>query len=116
MPHHPFIVAGLLGVAVALCLLCAVGVAVVRDPYQRLQFNTPVASVAVPLIVAAVWVGDPQWQSRIKATLVGVVLLLMNAVLSHATARAVRIRDVGHWPPTAEEQIPVVTDHGEAGR
>ena len=28
-----------------------------------------------------------------------VVLTLMNAVLSHATARAVLVRDKGAWPP-----------------
>ena len=116
MTHHPIIVGCLLGVAVLLCLLCGLGVAIVRDPYQRLQFNTPVASVAVPLVAAAVWVADPQWQSRIKATIVAVVILLMNAVLSHATARAARIRQLDRWAPTPDEHIPLVTDRGEAGR
>ncbi len=99
-----------------LCLLCGLGLAVVRDPYQRLHFASPVTSVAVPLVVVAVWVEDPQWQSRVKATLVAVVLFLMNAVLSHATARAVRVRQVDRFAPAADEHIPLVKDRGEAGR
>ena len=99
------IVACLLAVAVVLCLLCGIGTLVARDAFQRLQFNGPVAAVAVPLVAAAVWVGDPSWQARAKATIVAAVLLAMNAVLTHATARAVRIRDAGHWPPEPAERL-----------
>jgi monovalent cation/proton antiporter MnhG/PhaG subunit len=102
---HPILIGVLLGLAVALCVLCAVGLCVARDPYQRLQFCAPVASVAMPIFALAVWIDDPNWQSRIKATLIAIALLLMNSVISHATARAVRIREIGHWPSTDDEKI-----------
>ncbi len=116
MAHHPIITGCLLNAAVLLCLLCGLGLAVVRHPYQRLHFSSPVTSVAVLLVVVAVWVEDLQWQSRVKATLIAVVLFLMNAVLSHATARAVRVRQADHFAPVPDEHIPLVKGRGEAGR
>jgi monovalent cation/proton antiporter MnhG/PhaG subunit len=116
MAHHPIISGVLLGVAVAICLVCAIGVAIMRDAYQRLQFSAPVVTVAITLIVIAIWIEDAQWQSRIKATLIALILFFTNAILSHATARAIRIRNIGAWPPTAEEHIPIRKDHGEAGK
>lgn len=113
MAHHPIITGCLLGVAFALCLLCAIGIAVMRDSFQRLHFSSPVTSLAIFLIAIAVWVEDSQWQSRIKAALIALILFLMNAVLSHATARAIRLRRVDHWAPTPDEDIPIVNDRGE---
>jgi monovalent cation/proton antiporter MnhG/PhaG subunit len=113
--QHPIITGCLLGLAVLLILMCALGLLVMRHAYQRLQFSTPVVTVSMALIVAAVWIEDDQWQSRIKATLIWVILFLMNSILSHATARAIRIREVGSWPTTAEEHIPLVKNRGEAG-
>ena len=101
-PHHPIIVAVLLAAAVGVCLASAVGVAVGRTAYDRLQYATPVAALAVALMAVAVWVGEPDWQARIKATLVAAVLFVANAVLSHATAKAVAVRDAGRWPPDRE--------------
>jgi multisubunit Na+/H+ antiporter MnhG subunit len=44
-------------------------------------------------------------QATIKTILVAMVLLLINAVLTHATARAARVRALGHWQPAPEEHI-----------
>jgi monovalent cation/proton antiporter MnhG/PhaG subunit len=112
---HEVVVGCLLGLAVGLCFVCAVGVLSVRDAYQRLQLCSPITAVATSLIAAAVWIDDPDWQSRIKAALVMVVLFFMNAILSHATARAIRIRDIGHLSPAADEKIPLVKGHGIVG-
>ena len=99
MTHHPTIVAVLLAAGSGVLVMSGVGVAVGRGAYAKLQLATPAATVAVPLVVAAVWVGDPDWQARVKATIAAVVLFAANAVLSHATAKAVAIRDAGQWPP-----------------
>lgn len=112
---HVWVIGVLLGAAVVLTLLCCIGVLVMRDPYQRLQFVTPVATIGAVLVTAAVWVGDPSWQARLKMLCIGAVLFWMNAILSHATARAVRIRRAGHFSPKNEEKIPVVEHHGYGG-
>jgi monovalent cation/proton antiporter MnhG/PhaG subunit len=109
MIQHPAIAACFLVVAVAICLISALGLAVMRDPYQRLQFCTPVASLAVPLFAIAVWIADPDWQARIKSALIATILAVSGAVLSHATARAIRIRDLGHWPPSPAERSTAPT-------
>lgn len=112
--QHPLITGILLALAVILCILCCLGLVVMRDSYQRLHFSSPVTALAAWLIAAAVWVESPAWQARIKAVLIAFILLAMNSILSHATAKAIRIRQVRHWEPTQDEKIPVVKDKGIA--
>ncbi|MBV8780439.1 MAG: monovalent cation/H(+) antiporter subunit G [Phycisphaerae bacterium] len=111
--HHPWITGSLVGVAVLLAILCALGLAIMRDAYQRLHFTTPVVSISSLLIAIAVWLEDGDWQARIKVILIALILCVMNAILSHATARAVRIRNVARWEIKAEEAIPIVDEHGK---
>ncbi len=114
--HHPIITSILLAIAVSLAVICSIGVAVMRDAFQRLHFSSPITVISVWLIVIAVWLEDTDWQARIKAALVALILFLMNAVLSHATARAIRIREAGHWDVHPDENIPLVKDKGIAGQ
>jgi multisubunit Na+/H+ antiporter MnhG subunit len=87
------IASGLVGVAVALAVVCSTGVAIMEDALQRLHFSAAVTSFSTGLIVAAVWLDDPNWQARLKALLIAIVLFVMNSVLSHSTARAIRVRE-----------------------
>jgi monovalent cation/proton antiporter MnhG/PhaG subunit len=93
------IVAVLLGLAVLVTVFSAVGVLVMRDPYQRLHFISPPASVSAVLVVVALLVYEPQKQAALKAFVVAFVLYFMNAVVTHATARAHFVRENGTWPP-----------------
>lgn len=86
-----------------------------RDAYQRLHYNAPVVLLSSVLVLAAVWLESSDWQSRIKVTFIFLVLAVTNSVLSHATARAIRIREKDAWPPTADEKIPVHVGKGTAG-
>lgn len=108
MTVHAIIVAVLLGLAVLLAIVCSIGVAVMPDALQRLHFPAIVVSICMALIIAAVWYDERDWQARIKVMLVGLVLFVMNAVLTNATAKAVRVWRVGHWEAQPEEGIPVV--------
>lgn len=91
------VVAILLGLAVVIALLCSLGLLVMRDPWQKLHFSAPIVTLSMASIIVAVWVDEPDWQGRIKVLLIGAVLFAMNSVLTHATARAIRIREMGHW-------------------
>ena len=108
--HHPYLTGGLLAVGVVLCLLCAVGVLVMRDAYQRLHFTTPVAAVVTVLLSAAVWLEDSDWQARIKSVIVAGMLLGMNSVVCHVTARGLRVRERGGLAVDRDEPV------AEAGR
>jgi hypothetical protein len=41
------------------------------------------------------------------------VLLMINAVLTHATARAARIRTLGDWMPEPGKNVPTVSATGK---
>jgi len=91
------IVVGILvAVAVAVNLLSAVGAMVMRDPYQRLHYLAPPSSLAPSLLAVALFLGEPDKQAGFKMLMLLVVLSAINGVVTHATARAVRIRD--HLP------------------
>jgi monovalent cation/proton antiporter MnhG/PhaG subunit len=106
--HHPVVVGILLGIAVLLAILCSVGVMVMRDAYQRLHFSAVVVTFCTLLIAVAVWVEEKDPQPRIKVILIGLILFVMNSVLTAATAKAIRIHEKKHWEPHPEEQIPVI--------
>lgn len=114
--HHPIVVGILVGIAVLLAIVCSVGVMVMRDAYQRMHFSAIVVTFSTLLIAAAVWVEEKDPQPRIKVILIGLILFVMNSVLTAATAKATRIHDQEHWEPHPEEQIPVIGRDYVAGQ
>ena len=98
----------LLIVGMAAFLLTAAGLLIVKDVYEQIHFTYPAATIGVVAIVAAVFVEKSISQAGIKAILVGLVLFWVNPALSHATARAARIRRLGDWKPSDKEHIEVV--------
>ena len=98
----------LLGLAVGVALLSSIGVLAMRDPYQRLHFITPPASLSALCVTLAIFIGEKQKQAGGKAALVAFLLYFMNAVVTHATARAHFVREKGSWPPP--EPIEVVKE------
>ena len=115
MTQHPVITGSLLGVAVALAIICSIGLLVMRDPYQRLHFSAPVVTLSMLLIVIAVFIEEPDAQARIKVVLIVLFMTVTNSILSHTTARAIRIRQIGGLAPLEQEQIPIVQAKGFAG-
>ncbi len=87
----------LLAIGCAAVLLTAVGVLVSRNVYQRLHYLAPAATVGVVAIAAAVVLREPLGQAGIKAVIAAVILLVVNPILTHATARAARVHQRGHW-------------------
>lgn len=116
MTHHPVAVAVLLGLAVGLAILCSFGMAIMRDAFQRLQFTPPVVFLSSLLIVIAVFLEESQAQARLKVVLVALLLFFLNAVLTHATAKAARVRKTGHWEVRPEEQLPLHGQNKVAGQ
>lgn len=112
---HAIVVATLLGLAVLLSILSALGLAVMRDAYQRLHYPAVIVSWASIFIIVAVWIDEKDPQARIKAILIGLLLFTMNSVLTSATAKAIRIQDKGHWEPHPDEGIEVVGQKQVAG-
>lgn len=92
-------VAVLLGVCVLSALICCIGIIVFQDFYARLHFLSAVSTVSAFSLLAAVVIKEGWGQATIKTLLTFMILLLINAVLTHVTARAKRTREHGHWAP-----------------
>jgi multicomponent Na+:H+ antiporter subunit G len=92
------IVGVLVGAAVLIGVLSCLGLLAVRDAFDGLHYTAPASVVSPVLIAAAVAIDDGLGsQAGIKAILVALLLIVLNTVLVHATARAARIRTAGHW-------------------
>jgi multicomponent Na+:H+ antiporter subunit G len=98
-------VVALLVLGVGVTLLSCAGVLVMRNPYDRLHYTGPAAVLAPVAIAAAVVLEERLSAAGIKALLVALLLLVTNPVLTHATARAGRIRQFGEWTVQPGEQV-----------
>ncbi len=103
MNAHQWAIALLLGFAVAITWICCIGLVAMRDPYQKLHYIAPPASLGVFAIFLALLLQKGWNQASIKALIIVGVLTLLNSVVSHATARAFRMRAHGDWRPRGEE-------------
>jgi len=94
----------LLGLAVLVAVGSAVGLVAARDDLDRLHYLAP-ASVVSPVLVALAVVAREAFDGRaIKALLVAAFFLVLNPILSQATARAARVREHGDWRLSQEER------------
>lgn len=93
----------LLGIGVASTVISSFAMLLMKDLYERLHYLAPPATISIVCFAAAAIIDKHLSQAGIKALLIMVVLLVMNAVLTHATARAARIRQFGRWVADATE-------------
>ncbi len=96
----------LLVVGVGIELACCVGVLVMRGVYDKLHYTAPATTLGAFAITGAVLL-----RFSIVQYLITLALLITNPVLTHAIARAARIRRFGAWTTTeAEEGETVVIE------
>ena len=91
----------LIGFGVAVELACCVGVLVMEDAYDKLHYLGPAAIVGPFAIAVAVVVREALSQAGIKALHTAALLIVASPVLSHATARALYIRQRDHVESTS---------------
>jgi multicomponent Na+:H+ antiporter subunit G len=89
----------LVGFGVAVELACCVGVLVMDDAYDKLHYLGPAAIVGPLVLSIAVLITEAFSQAGVKALLTAGLLLISSPVLSHATARALYIRQRDHIEP-----------------
>ncbi len=105
-------VAVFLGICVVLTFISCWALVLFKDAFERLHYLSAITTISTFALLVAVVIKEGAGQATIKTILVFVLLLLVNAVLSHATARAARVRQYGNWTPTPEEHIK----GGEGGK
>jgi multicomponent Na+:H+ antiporter subunit G len=87
----------LLGLAVLVVAGAGLGILLMRDAYQKLHFVTPAALVAPVLVTLAVLVASGLDENTGETCLALVFLVIVGPYLSHATMRAIRVREKGDW-------------------
>jgi len=103
-------IAVLLGFGVAGFALTSMGVVLTDDVYEQIHYLAPGSLIGAVAIPAAAVVREGLSQAGAKAILIALLLLVSNPVLSHATARAARIRRKQQLTPRADEDFPRVTE------
>jgi multisubunit Na+/H+ antiporter MnhG subunit len=96
----------LLGLAVMVVLGASVGVLVMRDAYQKLHFVTPAALVAPVLVAGAVLAQVGVYENSGETFLACAFMVIAGPFLSHATMRAIRVREKGDWRPREHARAP----------
>jgi multicomponent Na+:H+ antiporter subunit G len=100
-------IALLLAAAVLVTLLSVLSMLRVRDPYQRLHYIAPPASLSAAFITLAIFLQRGLKPESFKALFATLVLIGMNSVVTHAAARAFRIAEVEGWRPEENQEVPI---------
>lgn len=93
----------LLGLAVLTVAASSLGLAIMPDAYARLHYVTPAAVVAPVFVTLAVLVRQGLDINTGQTVLMLVFMLIAAPYLSHATIRAMRVRDTGDWRGPAKD-------------
>ena len=89
----------LLGVVVLSCWVGTLGMWRMRDATQALHFITIPAAVGTVALTIAVFVATGSSSAAWKTCLITIIMIALNSVGMHASARAFRARKLGHWEP-----------------
>lgn len=106
---HPIVEYILLGMLVLACWLGVAGMLRMRYPTQALHFLALPAAGSV-LLTAAVFLQTGSSQAAWKSLFITLMLLGVNSVVAHASARAFRTRQLGHWEPRDGDPMEFVRD------
>jgi multisubunit Na+/H+ antiporter MnhG subunit len=102
------VVAVLVALAVLVSVLSCIGVLVASGAYDGLHYTAPASVVSPVLIAVAVVIEEGIGsQAGIKSIVVALLLIVLNTVLVHATARAARIRKRGRWTLEPAEKATI---------
>lgn len=104
MSARDLIAAVFLVTGVVVELVCCLGILRVKDSFDRLHFLGPASTVGPVAVAAYFLVRYGFHPAGIKAALLAVTLLVFGPVLTHATARAARIRAFEGWRILDEER------------
>lgn len=97
--------ATLLLLAAGLALACAIGMALMRDAFDRLHFVGPLSIFGPVLIAAAIVLEEALSTNGVKTIIAAGLLLVTSPILTHATSRAARVRQYGHWQALPAEEV-----------
>ncbi len=113
MSAHQIAIAVLLSIVVLSCWLGVIGMWRMREPTQALHYLSVPTTAGVGALTVAVLVETGAGQAFAKTLFIGAILLAINSVVTHATARAFRVREIGHWQPRDGDSVEFLSTQGE---
>ena len=108
MNAHTIAIDICLALAVLSCWIGVVGMLRMRTPTQALHYLTLPATIGAIAVTIAVWVESGIGPLSFKTSLIALLMLAANSVVTHAIARAFRTRELGHWEPREGDRIEFV--------
>ncbi len=97
----------LLAAAVVITLLSVLGMVRMRDPFQRMHYIAPPASLSALLITAAIFLQRGLKPESFKALFTALILIAMNTAVTHSAGRAFRVADTKGWRPKPGDEVPI---------
>jgi multicomponent Na+:H+ antiporter subunit G len=95
----------LLALTVLLQAVSAIGLLAMPNLFDRIHYLGPASTVAPVLLAGAVVTIEAFDHQGILAVLLALFFLVFQPVLTHATARAARIRERGDWRASPTEAV-----------
>jgi multisubunit Na+/H+ antiporter MnhG subunit len=108
MTAHTLLTDTLLGTTVFSCWIGVFGMLRMHTPMQALHYLSVPASLGALALTLAVYCETGFSSATFKTGLTAAVLLCISSVVTHATARAFRTRELGHWEPRDGDPIEFV--------
>ena len=108
MSPHSIVEASFLAIVVASCWIGVLGMWRMQEPMQALHYLSLPGTVGAFALVVAVWLADGANQAFWKTLVIAFILVAINSVVTHATARSFRARELGHWEPQDGDPIEFV--------
>lgn len=105
MSPRPTVIEALLGVVVLACWLGVVGMLRMRRPLQAMHYLTLPATAGMLALLIAMHFDNNSSPLTFQTALGAFILLAANSVVTHATGRAFRAGDFGHWEPRVGDPI-----------
>lgn len=110
MTLHALATDTLLGILAVTCWIGVLGMWRMKQAIQALHYISLPASFGIVMLSIAVFLEEGNTQASWKTLLIAIVVLGNNAVVGHATGRAFRTRDLGHWEPRDGDPMEFVRE------
>lgn len=95
--------------SLALVVVCswigAAGAWRMRDPLQSLHYLAMPTGLGAFFLFIAVLLKTGWGETTAKTIAICIIFIVTNSAGAHATARAIRTRQLGHWEPRKEDGV-----------
>jgi monovalent cation/proton antiporter MnhG/PhaG subunit len=89
-------------IAIVSIIISTTGVALMPTIFSKLHFLSFASAIGISSIALSILIREGFNQAGIKSIIAAVMLIILNPVFTHATARAKRIRMYGRWQKDIE--------------